>query len=149
MPCLPEFENGLPLFCGMVAVGSDLVVMGGYDPRTWDCLNFVFIFDFLSSKWRRGADMPGGPKSFLVVRVMRDECQCLFYRGKFHVINGYSTNMQGHFHQSIEVFETYARKWSESNGVLSETTNTPQICVGGTNKKLYTCHANDVVVLRR
>ncbi|KAM0060282.1 putative F-box/kelch-repeat protein KMD1/2 [Helianthus debilis subsp. tardiflorus] len=77
----------------------------------------------------------------------RDECECLFYRGKFHVINGYSTNMQGQFHQSIEVFDTSARKWSESNGVLSETTNTPQICVEGTDKKLYTCHANDMVVL--
>ncbi|MFS7890353.1 putative F-box domain, kelch-type beta propeller, F-box-like domain superfamily [Helianthus anomalus] len=164
MPCLPEFENGLPLFCWMVAVGSDLVVMGGYGPGTWDCLNSVFIFDFLSSKWRRGADMPGGPRSFFgcaadgerTVFVAgghdleknalksvwaydvtkdnwtqlpnmtkeRDECECLFYRGKFHVINGYPTNMQGQFHQSIEVFDMLARKWFESNGVLSESTDT-------------------------
>ncbi|KAJ0639404.1 putative F-box domain, kelch-type beta propeller, F-box-like domain superfamily [Helianthus annuus] len=187
MPCLPEFENGLPLFCGMVAVGSDLVVMGGYGPGTWDCLNSVFIFDFLSSKWRRGADMPGGPRSFFgcaadgqrTVFVAgghdleknalksvwtydvakdnwtqlpdmtkeRDECECLFYRGKFHVINGYPTNMQGQFHQSIEVFDMLARKWSESNGVLSESTDTPEICVKGTDKKLYTSRANDVAVL--
>ncbi|KAJ0458859.1 putative F-box/kelch-repeat protein KMD1/2 [Helianthus annuus] len=187
MPCLPEFENGLPLFCGMVAVGSDLVVMGGYGPGTWDCLNSVFIFDFLSSKWRRGADMPGGPRSFFGCAVdgqrtvfvagghdleknalksvwtydvvkdnwtqlpdmikERDECECLFHHGKFHVINGYPTNMQGQFYQSIEVFDMLARKWSESNGVLSESTDTPEICVKGTDKKLYTCRANDVAVL--
>ncbi|XP_076892757.1 F-box/kelch-repeat protein At1g15670-like [Bidens hawaiensis] len=188
IPCLPEFSNGLPLFCGMVAVGSNLVVMGGYGPGTWDCRNSVFIFDFLSSTWRRGADMPGGPVSFFgcagdgdrTVFVAgghdleknalksvwaydltkdnwtqlpdmakeRDECECLFYCGKLHVLNGYSTNMQGQFHQSIEVFDTSARKWSERNGALSETTCTPKIYVEGTDKKLYTCHANDVVVLK-
>ncbi|KAI3761548.1 hypothetical protein L1987_51966 [Smallanthus sonchifolius] len=187
MPCLPEFSNGLPLFCGMVGVGSDLVVMGGYDPRTWDCCNSVFIFDFLSSTWRRGADMPGGPISFFScagdgdrtvfvagghdleknalksawtydvakdnwkqlpdMAKERDECKGLFHGGKFHVINGYPTDMQGHLHQSIEVFDTSSRKWSESKDMFSETPYTPNFCVEGTNKKLYTCHANDLVVL--
>ncbi|CBI36471.3 unnamed protein product, partial [Vitis vinifera] len=26
---------GLPLHCGLVGVGLDLVVIGGYDPETW------------------------------------------------------------------------------------------------------------------
>ncbi|MFS7890352.1 putative galactose oxidase/kelch, beta-propeller [Helianthus anomalus] len=55
--------------------------------------------------------------------------------------------MQGQFHQSIEVFDTSARKWLETNGLLSDTTHTPKIYVEATDKKLYTCHANDIVVV--
>ncbi|KAK1425514.1 hypothetical protein QVD17_20866 [Tagetes erecta] len=187
MPSLPEFENGLPSFCGMVAVGSNLVVLGGYDSSTRNCGNSVFIFDFLLAKWRRGADMPGGPRSFFgcasdgertvfvagghdleknalksawaydvvednwsQLRDMakeRDECEGLFHCGNFHVIGGYPTNMQGHLHQSNEVFDTSARKWLECDDVFLEIPDTPRCYAEGTNNKLYTYQANDVVVL--
>ena len=64
LPPAPELSNGLPMFCQIVGVGYDLVVMGGWDPDSWKASNSVFIYNFLSAKWRRGADMPGGPRTF-------------------------------------------------------------------------------------
>ncbi|KAA8540433.1 hypothetical protein F0562_024648 [Nyssa sinensis] len=64
LPPVREFSNGLPMFCQLIGVGSDLVVMGGCDPVNWEVSNSVFVYNFVSCKWRRGADMPGGRRSF-------------------------------------------------------------------------------------
>ncbi|CAK9144263.1 unnamed protein product [Ilex paraguariensis] len=64
LPPLPRFPNGLPLFCQLVGVGLDLVIIGGYDPVTWEVSKLVFIYNFISAKWRQGVDVPGGPRSF-------------------------------------------------------------------------------------
>ncbi|KAK8524972.1 hypothetical protein V6N13_015969 [Hibiscus sabdariffa] len=64
LPVLPgDFPNGLPYFCHLVAVGYDLVLIGGLDPVTWEATASVFVFNFLVAKWRRGADMPGVRRS--------------------------------------------------------------------------------------
>ncbi|KAL5576389.1 hypothetical protein UlMin_018088 [Ulmus minor] len=60
----PGKSNGLPMFCQLVRVGSELVVLGGWDPATWSASNAVFIYNFLLNRWRRGADMPGVRRSF-------------------------------------------------------------------------------------
>ncbi|ESQ27079.1 hypothetical protein EUTSA_v10018763mg [Eutrema salsugineum] len=64
LPPIPGQSNGLPLFCRLVSVGSDLVVLGGLDPVTWQASDSVFVFSFLTSKWRVGAAMPGVRRSF-------------------------------------------------------------------------------------
>jgi len=55
LPMGPELSEGLPLFCRIAGVGYDLVVMGGWDPDSWKASNLVFIYSFLSAKWRCGA----------------------------------------------------------------------------------------------
>ncbi|CAN6885642.1 hypothetical protein HID58_064978 [Brassica napus] len=64
LPPVPGKSNGLPLFCRLASVGTDLVVIGGLDPATWRTSDSVFIFSFLTSTWRNGTSMPGGPRSF-------------------------------------------------------------------------------------
>ncbi|KAG5537628.1 hypothetical protein RHGRI_024917 [Rhododendron griersonianum] len=64
LPPVPGFPNGLPMFCHTVGVGSEMVVVGGCDPVTWQVLNSVFIYNFVTATWRRGADMPGGQRLF-------------------------------------------------------------------------------------
>jgi len=64
LPAPPEFSSGLPMFCQLVSVGYDLVMLGGLDPNSWKASNSVFVYNFLSAKWRRAADMPGGPRTF-------------------------------------------------------------------------------------
>ncbi|CAI8611872.1 unnamed protein product [Vicia faba] len=64
LPLGPELCDGLPLFCQIAGVGYDLVVMGGWAPDSWKASNSVFIYNFLSGEWRRGADMPDGPRTF-------------------------------------------------------------------------------------
>ena len=64
LPPAPGLASGLPMFCQLVGVGFDLLVMGGWDPETWKPSSSVFVYNFRSAKWRRGADMPGGPRTF-------------------------------------------------------------------------------------
>jgi len=64
LPPLPHFpgsHNGIPLFCDCVCVNRKLVLMAGWNPSDLclaEALNTVFIYDFSSGKWSRGADMP-------------------------------------------------------------------------------------------
>ena len=64
LPPLPHFpgsHNGIPLYCDCVCVNQKLVLMGGWNPSDLylaEALNTVFIYDFSSGKWSRGADMP-------------------------------------------------------------------------------------------
>lgn len=64
LPPIPGFSDGLPMYCQLVGVGLSLVVMGGLDPDTWQSSTAVFIYDFVSAAWRRGAAMPGGERLF-------------------------------------------------------------------------------------
>ncbi|KAH7867457.1 hypothetical protein Vadar_033726 [Vaccinium darrowii] len=64
LPPVPGFSNGLPMFCHVAGVGPEIVVMGGCDPVTWQVSNAVFIYNFVSAMWRRGADIPGGQRIF-------------------------------------------------------------------------------------
>ncbi|XP_019171339.1 PREDICTED: F-box/kelch-repeat protein At1g80440-like [Ipomoea nil] len=59
IPPIPEMVDGMPVFCRVVGIGPELAVIGGLDPVTHQHLNSVFIYNFLSATWRRGADMPG------------------------------------------------------------------------------------------
>ncbi|EOA35387.1 hypothetical protein CARUB_v10020583mg [Capsella rubella] len=64
LPPIPALSTGLPLFCSLVSVRSDLIVLGGLDPVTWQASDSVFVFSFLTSKWRLGSTMPGVRRSF-------------------------------------------------------------------------------------
>lgn len=64
LPAIPAIPEGLPMFCGLVGCGSDLLVMGGWNPSTWRVSKEVFVYNFSSGKWRQGSDMPGPRRSF-------------------------------------------------------------------------------------
>ncbi|KAI3777802.1 hypothetical protein L1987_47605 [Smallanthus sonchifolius] len=64
LPPVPGFSDGLPLFCQIVPVGFNLVVMGGLNPENWDASRFLYVYSFVSAMWRRGLDMPGCRRSF-------------------------------------------------------------------------------------
>ncbi|KAL9258062.1 F-box/kelch-repeat protein-like protein, partial [Drosera capensis] len=65
LPAIPGSKPGiLPMLCGVVGVGTEIVVIGGWDPDTWAVSCAVHVFSFLNGEWRRGADLPGPPRSF-------------------------------------------------------------------------------------
>ncbi|KAK4349953.1 hypothetical protein RND71_029266 [Anisodus tanguticus] len=64
LPPIPELVDGLPMFCRVVGVGSELIVIGGCDPVNWRVMDSVFIYNFVSGSWRCGADMPGEQRLF-------------------------------------------------------------------------------------
>ncbi|KAK3219695.1 hypothetical protein Dsin_013665 [Dipteronia sinensis] len=189
LPPLPGFSNGLPMFCQLAAVGLNIVAMGGLDPVTWEVSNSVFVFNFVSGKWHRGADMPGVRRSFYgcasdhdrMVYVAgghdddknalrsavaydvekdewiqlsdmareRDECKGIFHDGKFHVIGGYCTEMQGRFEKSAEVFNVATSQWEDVQEDFLEASTCPRTCTVDGDNDFYTSHGGDVVALKR
>ncbi|AET04184.1 putative F-box domain, galactose oxidase, beta-propeller [Medicago truncatula] len=55
---VPEYPSGLPLFCQLTSCEGKLVVMGGWDPASYEPLTAVFVYDFRMNIWWRGKDMP-------------------------------------------------------------------------------------------
>lgn len=55
---VPKYPNGLPLFCRVVSSEGKLVVMGGWDPSSYDPVKDVFVYEFTNRRWRQGKDMP-------------------------------------------------------------------------------------------
>ncbi|XP_060205677.1 F-box/kelch-repeat protein At1g80440-like [Lycium barbarum] len=183
----PGTSDGLPMFCQLIGVGLNLVVMGGWNPITWEPSKDVFVYNFVSATWRRGAEMPGCRRSFFgsgsdserTVYIAgghdeeknalksamaydvsrdewlqmpdmaseRDECKCTFYEGKFHVIGGYETCMQGRFGTSAESFDVSTWQWDQVNEHFFESATCPRTCVEGGDGKLYLCRDGDVLAL--
>ncbi|KAK1266729.1 F-box/kelch-repeat protein [Acorus gramineus] len=68
---IPGYPNGLPLFCQLAGTEGKLVVLGGWDPVSWDPVRDVWVYDFKRKSWRRCADMPS-VRSFFAVGVTND-----------------------------------------------------------------------------
>ncbi|KAI9195157.1 hypothetical protein LWI28_012287 [Acer negundo] len=79
---VPEYPNGLPLFCQLAGCEGKLVVMGGWDPVSYDLVTGVFIFDFAMRQWRRGKDMPAKMSFFAAGS----------YAGRVYVAGGHDEN---------------------------------------------------------
>lgn len=62
----------LPLFCQIAGAGRQLVVIGGWHPSTWAATDGVYIYNFDSDSWRRGAPMPGPRRSFFACAASPD-----------------------------------------------------------------------------
>ncbi|MCL7032188.1 hypothetical protein MKW94_016977 [Papaver nudicaule] len=179
LPPIPGYEDGLPLFCQCTGVGRNLVVIGGWDAKTYKALNSVYIYSFITCTWRRGADFPGGQRSFfacstdfvrkvfvagghdggknalrsaLAYDVMddawtplpdmarhRDECKGLFHGGKFHVLSGYQTDMQGKFDKSTETFDVDTWKWDQVEEEKLEAEMCPRTYAFDHQGKMYNC----------
>ncbi|KAI4383664.1 hypothetical protein MLD38_009473 [Melastoma candidum] len=59
VPPIPDFPDGLPLFCQLASTDGKLLMLGGWDPVTYDSLRRVYLHDFVAGEWQRCADMPG------------------------------------------------------------------------------------------
>lgn len=189
LPQPPGFSGGFPMFCQLAAAGSDLVLIGGLDPVSWEASGSVYVYSFMTGAWRRGADMPGARRSFfgcasdgdrLVVVAgghdgeknalrsalayhvgrdqwlplpdmarERDECKAVFHSGKFRVVGGYGTEMQGNFEGSSEEFDPAAWRWGPVREDLLAAGTCPTTCVDGEgDDDLYMCRDGEVLALR-
>ncbi|KAG6605867.1 F-box/kelch-repeat protein, partial [Cucurbita argyrosperma subsp. argyrosperma] len=66
IPPIPQYPDGLPLFCHIASTEGKLVVMGGWNPETYDPIVDVFVYDFTRCAWRKGKDMPS-ERSFFAI----------------------------------------------------------------------------------
>lgn len=57
------------LFCRFASVNNNLVVVGGWNPATWETLRSIYIFSFSSWSWKRGSNMPSTRSFFACAAV--------------------------------------------------------------------------------
>ncbi|URE46773.1 F-box kelch-repeat protein [Musa troglodytarum] len=84
LPPCPDLPFGLPLFCRLAAVGTELVVVGGWEPRNWATTDKVQVYDFLTGEWRRGSPLPDPLRSFFACAAMHDSdkgCRVVYVAG--------------------------------------------------------------------
>lgn len=99
LPPLLDFANGLPLFCQCVAVGSSVVMLGGWDPASWAVLKCVYVYNFSSGQWKRGSDMPS----------VRSFYACGGLDGKIIVAGGHDDNKNAL--RSAEMYDVENDVW--------------------------------------
>lgn len=185
LPPIPGLSDGLPMFCQVVSVGLNVVVVGGWDPATGEVLSGVFVYNFIAAAWRRGAAVPGPPRSFFAcasdgdrmvyvagghdgdkcalrsaaaydvaadgwtvmpdMSTARDEARGVFRGGRFYVIGGYETGMQGRFQASAEPFDVDTWQWAPVEEGFLDVATCPRNCVGDEDGQLYMCSGVDVM----
>lgn len=189
LPAIPDQkDDGLPMFCQLVGIGSYLVVIGGWDPTTWEVSNDVFVYNFVSAKWRRGAPMPGCRRSFFAcasddqrfvfvagghdteksalksamtydltedlwvmlpeMEKERDESAGIFHRGKFYVVGGYVTSMQGRFETNAETFDVASWQWGSVQEDFLNSAICPRNCIGNADGRLFLSCSSNVAELQ-
>ncbi len=101
LPPIPEFSHyGLPLFCRLASVNGMLLVIGGWHPRTWETLRTVYMFNFATRRWQRGADMPSTRSSFA----------CQAFMGSYVVVAGGHDNARNAL-STAEMYNTERDCW--------------------------------------
>ncbi|KAJ8448555.1 hypothetical protein Cgig2_012199 [Carnegiea gigantea] len=63
---MPGYPNGLPLYCQVASSEGKLVIMGGWDPVSFNPMSHVFICDLMTRKWKKGQDMPAKRSLFAI-----------------------------------------------------------------------------------
>lgn len=107
IPRIPDFPHFYPLAASteFASVNGKLVLLGGRSPLLFRAFptptNMVFIYDFKSSKWSRGAYMP-------TTRV-RFACSVCASKGLIYVAGG--CDEYGNILATAEVYDVEADKW--------------------------------------
>ncbi|KAI3759666.1 hypothetical protein L6452_07648 [Arctium lappa] len=123
-------------FFGCASDGDRRVFVAGGHDNEKNALRSGMMYDVADDVWVPLPDMADE----------RDECKGAFHRGKFHVIGGYNTQMQGQFGKSTEAFDPSTCQWDETDDFLGADT-CPRTCVDGGNRLMYMYRDGAVVAL--
>ncbi|CAL0324981.1 unnamed protein product [Lupinus luteus] len=84
-----------------------LVLIGGWDPVSYEPMMAVFVYDFCFGRWRKGRDMPEKRSFFAIgldpMTMERDKCEGVVVGDELWAVSGYGTERQGMFEGSDEV----------------------------------------------
>lgn len=105
---VPDYPLGLPLFCQSASSEGKLVVMGGWDPASYEPVTDVFVYDFRTSEWRRGKDMPS-KRSFFAIGA---------HQGRVYVAGGHDENKNAL--KTASVYDVRSDEWTELSPMSQE-----------------------------
>ncbi|KAG8371806.1 hypothetical protein BUALT_Bualt12G0001500 [Buddleja alternifolia] len=115
---VPKYPDGLPLFCQVASTEGKLVLMGGWNPSSWDPVKDVFVYDFTTQTWTQCADMPS-TRSFFAVGAAE---------GKVFVAGGHDESKNAL--NSCWVLDVKKNEWSELGGMSEERDECEGVVVG-------------------
>ncbi|KAJ0840337.1 putative kelch-type beta propeller [Helianthus annuus] len=137
------------LFCQVASCEGKLIVMGGWDPASWEPLRDVFVYEFTTRKWTQRVDMPS-TRSFFASSAYngnvyvagghdenknalrsvweRDECEGVVVGSEFWVVSGYDTDTQGRFKNSADVLDMKTGIWRRVEGTWGSS-RCPRSCL--------------------
>ncbi|KAF8396014.1 hypothetical protein HHK36_017625 [Tetracentron sinense] len=98
---VPKYPVGLPLFCQLSSSEGKLVVMGGWDPVSWNPVKGVFVYDFSSRRWKQGKDMPT-KRSFFAAAALE---------GRIFIAGGHDESKNAL--NSAWVYDVRRNEWDE------------------------------------
>ncbi|KAL5720287.1 hypothetical protein ACHQM5_012966 [Ranunculus cassubicifolius] len=115
---IPKYPNGLPLFSQLASVEGKLVLIGGWDPVSYDPLKEVFIYDFTTQLWKQGKDMPSKRSFFAASSI----------KGKIFIAGGHDEWKNAL--KSAWVYDVREDNWSELTQMSQERDECEGLSVG-------------------
>lgn len=98
---VPAYPDRLPLFCQVASCEGKLVLMGGWDPDSYDPVTRIFVFDFVTRQWKQGKDMPS-KRSFFAIGGLK---------GRVYVAGGHDPDKNAL--DSAWVYDILEDEWTE------------------------------------
>ncbi|XVF03206.1 hypothetical protein REPUB_Repub04eG0241500 [Reevesia pubescens] len=118
LPPVPKYPNGLPLFCQLASCEGKLVVMGGWDPVSYNPVTDVFIYDFMAQQWRQGKDMPS-KRSFFAIGA----CS-----GRVYIAGGHDENKNAS--RTAWVYDLRMDEWTQLGEMSQERDECEGLVIG-------------------
>ncbi|XP_059668561.1 F-box/kelch-repeat protein At1g15670-like [Cornus florida] len=115
---IPKYPDGLPLFCQVASSEGKLVVMGGWDPVSWDPVKDVFVYEFTTRRWTQRKDMPSNRSFFAIGTV----------EGRVFVAGGHDESKNAL--SSSWVYDMGSDEWTELNRMSEERDECEGIVIG-------------------
>ncbi|KAL4283050.1 hypothetical protein GQ457_16G024300 [Hibiscus cannabinus] len=115
---VPKYPDGLPLFCQLASCDGKLVVMGGWDPVSYNPVPDVFIYDFMTRQWRQGKDVPS-KRSFFAIGA----CS-----GRVFIAGGHDENKNAS--RTAWVYDLRRDEWAELGEMSQERDECEGLMIG-------------------
>nr|XP_043633904.1 F-box/kelch-repeat protein At2g44130-like [Erigeron canadensis] len=115
---VPNYCDGLPLFCQVASSEGKLVMMGGWKPGSYEPLRDVFMYDFTTRKWAQRAHMPT-TRSFFAASGRY---------GKIYLAGGHDENKNAL--KSAWVYDITTNSWTELAPMSEERDECEGVFIG-------------------
>ena len=115
---VPRYPHGLPLFCQVSSSEGKLVVMGGWDPTSYDPVKDVFVYEFTTREWRQGKDMPEARSFFAAGEI----------DGRIFVAGGHDESKNAL--SSAWVYDVGKDEWTELTQMSQERDECEGLVIG-------------------
>ncbi|KAK6937013.1 Kelch repeat type 1 [Dillenia turbinata] len=115
---VPKYPDGLPMFCQLASSEGKLVLMGGWNPVTYEPVQDVFAYDFVSRLWRQGKDMPS-KRSFFAIGALD---------GRVYVAGGHDENKNAL--KSVWCYDVREDEWIELGQMSEERDECEGVMIG-------------------